>query len=158
MRLLLSILSLFCFFWIDGLVVLVAKDAITTVTLNGKGMVVKKQEVEMIHVEGKAEGYITGTFVWEEKHGLAPEPEEAVEKGTITITDRNGDTILLNFSGRADLKSAGKATLESAQGNFIYREGTGHWANLPLSGDYTKAGVFKDDSVELSITLTVEVD
>lgn len=154
MRLLLGALFL-CLFWIHGICVLGAQEELK-ITLQGKGKVVEEQDEERMHVEGKVSGFITGTFIWEEEHQSAPEPQEAAEKGTITITDRNGDTVRLSFSGRASLKETEEAVLEGANGSFTYLEGTGSWAGRPLSGTYTKAGVFKNGSIELSITLTAK--
>jgi hypothetical protein len=133
---------------------LAAEQAV--VTLDGSGKVVKATDIEIIHAEGRVGGYIAGTFLWEEQHELAPEPEQALEKGRIFIIDKNGDTMILNFSGRAAMNPTGETVLEGAEGKFTYQEGTGRWEKQPLSGTYTKAGVFKNDSVELSVTLTIK--
>ncbi len=149
MKLLLGALLL-CLFWTCTL----GAQEVLNVTLHGKGTVIKEKGIERIHVEGTAKGNIIGTFVWKEEHEEAPEPQEAIERGTITITDQNGDTLLLSFSGRASMQETKEAVLESAEGLFTYLEGTGRWAKRTLSGTYSKAGVFKDSSIELSITLT----
>ena len=51
------------------------------ITLQGKGTVVEKQGMELMHVEGTVKGDITGAFLWEEEHQHAPDPMEALEKG-----------------------------------------------------------------------------
>lgn len=153
MRLILSTL-LSCLFWIYGSCAL-GQEA-REVTLHGKGEVIEEQDVERMRVEGTAKGYITGTFIWEEEHQLSLEPGEAIEKGTVAITDQNGDKLILSFSGKANMRETEGAVLEGAKGSFTYLEGTGPWAKRNLSGTYTKAGVIRDGSIELSITLMAE--
>lgn len=127
------------------------------ITLQGKGTVVEKQGMELMHVEGTVKGDITGTFLWEEEHQPAPDPKEALEKGTITINDQNGDRLALSFSGIAKMTESGESALESAQGRFTYIEGSGHWAENQVEGTFTKAGVFRGSSIELTISLMAEV-
>ncbi len=154
MKLLLSTLFL-CPFWLH---VLFASEvsAATTLTLKGKGTVIEEQNIEQINVEGTASGYVTGTFVWKEQHRHQAGLGDTMEHGTITIEDEYGDTLVLKFSGKANMHESNGAAMESASGSFNYLEGTGRWAGRNPSGTYTKAGVFEGGSVELSITLTVE--
>lgn len=127
------------------------------ITLQGKGTVVEKQGMELMHVEGRVKGDITGAFLWEEEHQPAPDPKEALEKGTVTITDQNGHRLVLSFSGIANMTESGKSALEGAEGSFTYIEGTGHWAENKVEGTYTKAGIFRGGSIELTISLMAEV-
>lgn len=154
MKLPLSALVL-CLFFINCLSaseVRAAKDII----LEGKGTVVEEKGVERIHVEGTVSGYVTGTFVWEEIHKDTSGGGDASERGEITITDEDGDTMVLKFTGKANMYKASGGATESAQGSFSHLEGTGRWVGRTPSGTYTKAGVFKGSSVELSMTLAVE--
>lgn len=127
------------------------------ITLQGKGTVDEKQGMEQIYVEGTAKGGITGTFIWEEEHQPAFELGKDVEKGTITITDQNGDRLVLSFFGKAKKMDVEESDLEGAEGGFTYLEGTGHWARKSVEGTYSMAGVFQGDSIELTASLTAEV-
>ncbi|ODS33102.1 MAG: hypothetical protein SCARUB_01801, partial [Candidatus Scalindua rubra] len=42
-------------------------------------------------------------------------------------------------------------------GSFTYIEGSGHWAERHVEGTYSKAGVFRGPSIELTISLMAEV-
>ncbi len=127
------------------------------ITLHGKGTVIEKEGIEQIHAEGTAKGDISGTFVWEEEHQPAFELGKAAERGTITITDKNGDRLVLDFFGKTKKQDIEDSGLEAAEGGFTYCEGSGHWANTNLEGTYSKAGHFQGDSVELTVSLEAEV-
>lgn len=154
MKLLLGTLTL-CLFCIN-LFAAPEVQAAKQMILEGKGTVVKEKDTERIHVNGTVKGYTNGTFVWEETHTGASGAGNASERGEITITDDAGYTLIVKFTGKASMQNAGGGATESATGSFSYLDGTGPWRGRLPSGTYTKAGVFKGDSVELSITLTVE--
>jgi len=153
-RLLLGMLTL-CLFCINYLAASEVQAA-KVMTLEGKGTVVKEKGMERIHVSGTVKGYINGTFVWEETHAGASGAGNASERGEITITGEDGYTLILKFTGKASMQNVSGGATESATGSFSYLDGTGPWRGRLPSGTYTKAGVFKGDSVELSMTLTVE--
>lgn len=126
-------------------------------TLQGEGSVEEKIGVERMNVEGTVKGDITGTFLWEEEHRPAFDPGKAIERGTITITDQNGDMLVLKFSGVAKMTESDDSSLEGAEGSFTYLKGTGNWAEKQMEGTYSKAGIFQGSSIKLTISLTVQI-
>ena len=113
-----------------------SREQPTKFRIKGHTTLMDFQGLPFLQSEGKAIRHITGTFTMDEYVLPVFDPENPYEPpssfinwGTLTITTKKGDEVLIGFSGMSDE--------ETVTGTFQVTSGTGVYEDLiGAAGDY----------------------